>query len=335
MAKAHAGSIHGLRGLAAAGVVAYHTFAMGVKVGFWNVNPALMPWLDQIGTFFVCAFFGISGYLILLTLKRHGNAGRFVRNRIIRIYPLFFVLNTFFFIAGPLAGYEWMGELRNRPGEWMAHYVSNALFLPGVFPLPIAQKNAWSLSFELVFYIVAGLLFFGITGRKWILTALGGLLAAAALWWHALFWFFLIGVVVSHFKDQNALKKIPGGPFDLICLVVAFVLFRLHPSAALLPMLGFFGAIVAERGWVSTLLKGRAWQWLGTVSYSLYLIHSFALGGLRPLAGKLPPDIGRVAFAVLGPTVSVVAAYLAYRLIEVRLTDTLFKPKRKTEAAIS
>ncbi|RYG32175.1 acyltransferase [bacterium] len=180
MAKAHAGSIHGLRGLAAAGVVAYHTFAMGLKVSFWSVDPSLMPWFDQIGTFFVCAFFGISGYLILLTLKRHGNAGRFVRNRFIRIYPLFFVLNTFVFLLWPFAGYEWMKGLQHRPGEWAMHYVSNGLFLPGVFDLPIAQKSAWSLSFELVFYIVAGLLFFGLTGRKWPLTVVGGAMAIAA-----------------------------------------------------------------------------------------------------------------------------------------------------------
>ncbi|RYG32176.1 acyltransferase [bacterium] len=92
---------------------------------------------------------------------------------------------------------------------------------------------------------------------------------------------------------------------------------------------------MAEKGWLATMLTRQPWQWLGTISYSLYLVHTFALGALRPLAGKLPPDLGRIAFATLGPIAAVAVSYVAYRLIEVRLTDALFKPKPKTETVNS
>ncbi|CAN5426223.1 acyltransferase [soil metagenome] len=325
MTKAHAGAVHGLRGLAAGSVVAFHVYDMGRKVAFWSVSPSTAFWLEKIGTFAVCAFFGISGYLILLTLKRHGDAKRFVRNRFIRIYPLFFLLNLFLFIAGPLTGYDWMARLRHDPGAWALHFLSNSFFVPGVAHVPIAQENAWSLSFEAVFYVAAGFLFFGLSGRKWLLVLLGTAVTAAALWWHTLFWFFLVGVAVSAMRDRHWLLKLPTGPFDLICLALAFPLFCISPILALLPMIGFFAAVVDGRGWLGKLLIREPWQWLGTVSYSLYLVHPFAMDGCRRIALKLPLDIGRVFFVLAGPSLAIVLSYLTYRWIEVWLTDTLFK----------
>ena len=286
-------------------------------------------------------FFCISGYLIVSTLVKHGDVKRFAINRIARIYPLFLILHLIMFTAGPLAGYEWMGDLRHDPLAYAGHFLSNLFFLPGMVDLPIAQKNAWSLSYEAAFYIVAGICFTGI--HRWretsgrIIAVLGAACAAAALIYYPTTIFFAAGTLAWWLEKRGRLSWPNTGPLSLVCVLAGLVTFSQGQVwlTALL-VLPFFCDVVRQQGWVSRFFQLPPVVWLGMVSYSLYLTHPFILSPLQRIAMKLAPTLGNttayVLFLVSAGTLALVAAAVSYALIEVRLTRRLLPPRSSSAA---
>ena len=328
-------SIQGLRGAAALTVMLVHVHFMAAKGGLTRLIET--PWINFVGPYAVMLFFCISGYLIISTLAKHGDVGRFARNRVIRIYPVFILLHLVMFTAGPFINYEWMGQLRGDPLAWAGHFVSNLLFLPGLFDLPIAQKNAWSLSYEAAFYIIAAVAFAG--SQRWRsplgkgLVLLGIAAAAAVTVAESYFIFFGVGSLVWWLERRQRLKLPLPGLLGVIGCMAGFVLFyRGYDILAALCTLPFFASVALERGWAAAALRTRPLVWLGKVSYSLYLIHPFVLDPLRricvKLAGPLSLGTAHVLFVLAGITGAIIVAGLSYEFIEVRLTKRLIQRKK-------
>lgn len=328
-------AIQGLRGAAALTVMLVHVHFMALHGGLTKAAGA--PWIEDLGPYAVMLFFCISGYLITTTLSRHGDVRRFAVNRVARIYPVFGLLHLVMFTAGPFMNYEWMGGLRGDPLAWAGHFVSNLLFLPGVFELPIAQKNAWSLSYEAAFYLAAGLTFAGIQrGRSWracLLLGAGGVIAAVVAWWEVKVVFFAVGILVWWLQRRGLLKPPPlAGILGALGCAGGFWLYRhghylLSAAAALV----FFAGLAKGCGGLARVLSTPPLVWLGKVSYSLYLLHPFVLDALRRLCVKLTsqfPGVPPLAvFWGAGIIAALAASAACHELVEVRLTRFLF-PRR-------
>lgn len=330
----HNKSIQGLRGAAALVVVIYHLHYMSAKAGLTVAYTGAM--FANVGPYAVLLFFCISGYLISDTLSRHGDVRRFAFNRFARIYPLFLVLHLIMFTFGPLMNYEWMGALRYDVGCYLLHFTSNVLLLPGLVDLPLAQKNAWSLSYEAAFYLLAGTIFAG-TKRKGSATGLlmwvlGWLACVEACLLHSEFVFFAIGALVWWIEKRGWLCWPSLGPMSLIaCTTGLFCFGHDQVWAAALLVLPFFADVVRQSGWVSAILHTQTLNWMGKVSYSLYLVHPFVLDPLRRVCVQLADPLGthtmHTLFVFAGSGLALVAAALAYEWIEVRLTRRLlFRP---------
>jgi hypothetical protein len=145
--------IHGLRGFSTLAVFVYHVYGMGTLWNFWPAS------LDPVAPFFAAGkhgveiFFIISGYLITGSLIRHQSAAKFLVDRAIRLYPVFMTIQLIVFGLGPVIHYKWLSGI--SPSGWAVAFVENGLFLPGIFDLPLAQLNAWSLSYEAAFYLLS------------------------------------------------------------------------------------------------------------------------------------------------------------------------------------
>lgn len=307
----------------------FHTHNMGAERGYWNSLFPRFPVLIELGVYAVCVFFCISGFLILQTLPKNKTIGQFAINRVKRIYPVFFILNLIFFTAGPLLNYEWMAKMKQQPLQLFGHFISNSLFLPGIFKLPIAQKNAWSLSYEAAFYVLAAVCFFAYPKQKWI-TYLGLVLAGFTIYKHPNAVFFLIGIFWCYQYRNAVFTRWLVGPVGLIAYVLGMWAYHINPMLAIVPVMVLFGTIATEQGWLSRFLQLPVWQFLGAISYSLYLIHPFVLDPIRRILNKVgSPTVDAIVFMIVGPALAIWVSYLSYIYIEKKLTDRLFpKPAR-------
>lgn len=338
-------SIQGLRGFAALLVATYHVYAMSVKGGLIPEvrNPVLGPAIEHLGPFGVVLFFFISGYLIVQTLVKHADVRKFLVNRCARIYPVFLALTIPMFTLGPLAHYEWMGALRGHPVQYVKALVENVLFLPGMFDMPIAQKNAWSLSYEFAFYLIACGFYLAIRvspeykAKRIAAIAAMSALTVASIWMRNLAGFFLVGVAVYLAEPWWRARFSRGvrivGSLGPVWLLLAFALYGVSLIGCGLAGLLFFVSIVAETGAFARMLQAKPFLFLGRVSYSLYLIHPFVYEPVRMILAKAHHHIHSgpllvAIFYVVGLPLAVTAAGISYTLIEDRFTNKYLRPRR-------
>ena len=232
-----------------------------------------------------------------------------------------------------------MDGLRSSPAEYALQFFSNLLLLPGVLPLPLAQKNAWSLSYESAFYLISCLFFFAAARRAHgglrLLALLAALVASVGfLCCHPAAAYFLVGVGL--FLTGDALGRHPAARRVPDCAGLLFLAlaFLAHAQgwrlASLVLSAPFFFTVVNQAGWFARFLRTRPLLHLGAVSYSLYLVHPFVLyavrGMVRQLSPRLQSDaIAMTLFAVLGATAALAAANVVYRLVEVGFTNRFLR----------
>ena len=103
-----------------------------------------------------------------------------------------------------------------------------------------------------------------------------------------------------------------------------------------------FGLIVLstwlDRGLVSAILSRRAFQWLGDISYSVYLTHApisgtlwFFWSRIEPKLGVVPP-VTRSIWLVAYFAAVLISSTLTYRYIEVPARRGLMRRRRQRPA---
>lgn len=346
-------SVQGLRGIAALSVLMDHFYDMP-KGGVYDMPnpgflPPIWPWLQSVinvGGHGVELFFMISGFLIPASLVRHGSLPKFFFDRALRIMPVFIILHLALFSIGPLVGYKFFRGI--DLGGYFGIFIANLLFLQDALGLPIAQQNAWTLTYEWAFYIWFALTFCAI--RNWGRVAAVPLVLlglACVLHW-PITAFFGIGMLFS----ANGIRfAVPGGlgvAAGLTCAVAMFAsLMLFHPFVGLIPGFLLFGMVLARTSGISGLLSTPVLQYVGKISYSLYLVHPFVLfplqvAGLKLVALGIDRWILWAAFVGLGLVLSLIASAISYELIEVRLRrlidgrlrGLLFRPLGRMENSV-
>jgi peptidoglycan/LPS O-acetylase OafA/YrhL len=295
----------------------------------------------------VALFMVLSGFIF--TRICYGQAiiyPRFVLNRILRIYPLMFAL----FVVGCLVFPE-RADLKGLLGLiFIPASIGKAFgiwFVPEINPF---TSLFWTIVPEFQFYLVFPLLLGLLVSRG--VTSLGILIALAVVA-RALLWLngygardiayltffgridqFLLGmiaaVVYQGTRDRRSLI--------LLCPIA------LAAMSVLLYFYGLAGGLRVEAGWkviwpsvegfvwaafVIGYLKlaeglperlSRALAAIGTISFSIYLLHSFVISLVRRF-GHIPFGFGPVEDALLNAIVIVLPLTIAissvtYRLIE-------------------
>jgi peptidoglycan/LPS O-acetylase OafA/YrhL len=315
-------SLHGLRGFAVLMVFFFHVQRAAITGGFdypFDENGGLFRTLE-LGRLGVDLFFMISGYLIVSSLIRHRNVGEFLVARGKRIYPAFLVPHLLIFTVGPMIGYSWLGEVDSI--GWCVHFFSNLLMLPGVFPLPIAQLVAWSLSFEMAFYVLAAGFFMSTESRRptWLRALLltgCSIGSAAILWQHPRAWFLVVGVAI-YWTERYWPSWFTSRP-SVGLAALAGMLFIYDEAVWLAVPCGLlaFATLTRQTGWLAMLLQARSLQYLGDISYSFYLWHTLAMFPLKRLIARFDPSFaGLLAFTAASFIASLIVSHLSYRWIE-------------------
>lgn len=271
-----------LRGLAALAVVLFHyttrydqLFGRAVPLGF------SLPWGDHG----VDLFFVISGFVILMTLERATSSLDFIVGRCARLYPAFWVaVGLTFTIVTCATLPDWQVTPRDA--------LLNLSMLPSLLKAELVDGVYWSLQTELFFYVAmlalhqAGWLKrLPLTLFLWLLvaTAVQGALALGAdqsrfsglltklltLLSLDYLHLFAIGMVLYRMYQQQRVRW--SGALLIAACILWRGLFDPDTNGALIVLLVTAIMALALRG--QAWLRTRPLVFLGSISYSLYLLH--------------------------------------------------------------
>lgn len=325
----HLEGVQALRGIAALLVVLVHYGTAAVAKGFgWSG-------LDRIemGHAGVDIFFVVSGFIMEYTAGGNADRRGFLLRRALRILPLYWTLTLIAYALIVLAP----GFLARAAGP--DHFVLSMLLLPGLSPNGngwYVIGMAWSLSYELWFYIVfAALMPFSARIRLISLaTVFAGTIVLglvldpaspiARIACDAIAIEFLAGVAVA-MRYRGGLRwprslAIAIAVVSAVALIARFDAYAADgfPRLALwgLPAMGIVFAVVLGE-WHAAGSAGRILAWLGDRSYSLYLSHFFAIAAFGHLYARASVPLPAALCAVVCLGMALGLAEICYRTIEV------------------
>jgi peptidoglycan/LPS O-acetylase OafA/YrhL len=169
-----------LRGFAALCVVFDHaTYLVLIPVRNW-----VYQWFDP-GQYGVFVFFLVSGYIVPASLERKGSVRAFWISRAFRLYPLYLLA----LLASVIGSANGIGNIQGAQHHPLTTAASWLLMIPNILTGPNVPNVAWTLSYEMVFYLVLAALFSWRIHRPSGGYALGCAISAVALggilpmWW--------------------------------------------------------------------------------------------------------------------------------------------------------
>lgn len=306
-----------LRGIAALGVVFHHIPAVaGLSAAGFDANFGRM----------VDLFFVLSGFVIAASYGAKLSSGfsfsRFAWLRWGRVWPLHAAMLVVFALAmltlgllrpelrthGLMAG-------RNDPADLPIAF----LLLQGIVPSlgPTWNHPSWSVSVEMLLYLLAAAGWRLAGQRAWmawlslavaVLTfaALGGELSGAASNIGRGIAGFGLGLVLHRAYERSSPPPLSMAVATMLELAafaaVGAVLWgRGNLMAFDLAATALVALAALQRGLVSRLLVAAPFQWLGAMSYALYIVHVFVIGRVFDLLAVLQPRLGvMIADSVIG-----------------------------------
>lgn len=298
--------LDGLRGLLAVWVVCVHLLAsVGVSPKSFGFFAPLFGEHMRVQIFCI-----LSGFVIFLMQSRRPEAyAPFLAGRLRRIYPAYLLAFTLSVLTAGLAldaareapfqGARLIARVTLFEGGFARmpeHILAHLTLLHGLIPedwLPSAAYaflgQAWNVSTEAQFYLVAPLLFLGLaTGPVWRRGAVA--VSCLLLWVLLRNWpnpadlaqyapYFLLGILSFLLWRQDWSDRRRLNPLLVSGLAGAIFLLADMSAGIWIFVLGWLvlkrdqGRGQVAIGW----LAFPPFQWLGGLSYSLYLLHMIPL----------------------------------------------------------
>lgn len=334
--------VESLRALAALAVAIAHGWGLGH--GYVNTQETYLARVVFGGGFGVFLFFALSGYLLFWPFARRSfgggapiDLGRYARNRVVRILPLYYVVVVVLLLLQEDGG---SGE------QWWRFLLLAENF--SLDTVGTVDGALWSLVVEVHFYVLLPLLAWVVAklargsrlGAAAVLLVLGGVSLALrlhyvqgpvdddALWRYNLpstFFFFVPGMLLALLKLELEERRPRwlDGPFAsstawLLASVAVWLWvfddYGRSPWTTLASFLAVGACVLPLReGAGRRALDWRPLAAIGVVSYSLYVWHSRVQVHVSGIDGF--PD-GTLAIMLITVPLSVAVAFASYRLVE-------------------
>lgn len=328
--------VDALRGFAALIVVIFHVYAKNLLPMTGYRFPEPLHSVFANGRLGVEVFFVISGFVIAQSIRNQHITprfvGRFALRRSIRLDPPYWATIAAMIVLTLISNHA--QHERSLPIPSVSSVIAHVFYLQGFFGYEHIVGVFWTLCYEIQFYLglvtIVGLWRWSmsrapIVASRWVwfvpvlalsfasITGYVPITKAAALYaWP----YFFLGVVVNWTHH----REVSSWCFPAVLVATALIA-RVEPLpvavAAATSVLIF---AVSRAGRLGSLSLGPAVQYLGRISYSLYLVHMLVgtplvRFGIRHF-GK---HIGAPqAFVLLlaGVAVSIAAAHVMYVLVE-------------------
>jgi peptidoglycan/LPS O-acetylase OafA/YrhL len=161
-----------LRGVAALAVVFDHISYYALQ----HVRSLIYQWFDP-GNYGVFVFFLISGYIVPASLERKGSVRTFWVSRLFRLYPLY-LLAVGVAVAFYLTN---VGSARGEDAHPQGSFLAQLLMMSNVLSGQNLPNVVWSLSYEMIFYLLLTALFIARVHKRSSWYALAFAVAAVVL----------------------------------------------------------------------------------------------------------------------------------------------------------
>lgn len=332
---------HGLRGIAAMMVFWGHLLG-GTARHIYADDPAYGRSVEamwHLGTAGVVLFFVISGFVIWPSVTRY-SPGQFALRRFLRLYPLFFVLSLLFILLNLFTNSY--PHLNDR-GTIIAGLTFTNLFT-GTEQL---TPNAWSLSFEVIFYaLTCAVVYFAIHRPHVAGLVLASIVSLIFLALYPIAAFFAGGIAVRLLHDRGIS---PPVWIARVLEVLALLCFGLYASMSwfayapadfanpiavmiLLSCIIYFHLAVPETSLTSLCLRSSNMLYVGTVSYSLYLVHPYTYYLCRLIfdrAGWFTHDqfLSMLLFFAVTTPITLAATHFIHKTVEMMPYRWVFRQK--------
>ncbi|CAI9386594.1 hypothetical protein MICABA_00477 [Microbacterium sp. T2.11-28] len=306
----------------------------------------------------VLVFFVLSGLVVVLPVFRPGFSWMgFLSARIVRLYgPVIaaLALSALLIVLVPrdrstMPPGSWMAETHADTVTWQA-FLSQASLVPRQYSL---NNPLWSLHWELLYSILLPFATaLALLVRRWALTAvivccvlslIGRVFEQSELLYFPI---FLMGTIMAaRMPDLLAWVERPRARWfmpafataSVLMLIASWLARPIAPSGSELSHVlwalaapGAAGIVVVSLAWAPAIrfFSTRVLQWLGKISFSLYLVHvpvlatlAFALGSDQwPLVG------------LIGIPLSFLVAWVFYQAVEARIHQAARRVHRAVAA---
>jgi peptidoglycan/LPS O-acetylase OafA/YrhL len=355
-------SLDGLRGIAALVVLLHHWLLVARP---WLEDTVVWAWISQspaklitAGNEAVLVFFVLSGLVVVLPVFRPGFSWMgFLSARIVRLYgPVIaaLVLSVLLILLVPrdpstMPAGSWMADTHAVTVSW-AEFFTQASLVPRQYPL---NNPLWSLHWELVYSILLPLATaLALLVRRWALTAvlvccglslLGRIFEQSELLYFPI---FIMGTIMAtRMPDMLAWVERPRPRWfmplfaagSVLLLIASWLARPIAPSGSewntvlwALAAPGAAGLVVVSLAWAPAVrfLETGVMQWLGKISFSLYLIHVPILATLAYAVGSQNWQL----VGIVGIPLSILAAWAFYQLVEARIHQAARRVHRAVTA---
>ena len=284
----HFAALDGMRGVLALGVVLLH-------LGFNSFAQRAFGWPGVVFELAVDVFFILSGFVLAHALRRGSAIAPFAVRRCFRLLPVYYVT----MLAAAVA--------RGSPvpfADWLV-----AAPLVGRSPV---NFPAWSITWEL--YLPLAVVLVRLSPPRWavrpLLAILLVALAVTDIWvaggstlygWRAGF-----GLAAGALLYRARLKV--SGPVEawFALLVLGMAAGQILPLLAAIVPFAAAAAILAGRDGKS-LFETAPFQWLGAISYTLYMVHIPVLAAAAALVGARIDANAGAKLAILAASIAAAA----------------------------
>jgi peptidoglycan/LPS O-acetylase OafA/YrhL len=275
-----------------------------LAVFFAHAGGALFPGFNDIafslfdlGNFGVVLFFLCSGYIIPVSLERQGSLRIFWARRFFRLFPLYWLSITLVLINGYTM--DWRGFPASFFANPLGYLAANTTMLQTLFGYPHMIGLAWTLMFEILFYIIVSAQFLVGLIKHTVPIAIGMMLSALLVEGivpliggvqlpNGILSFFgtmCMGTLLYRYANGEISRSTLNRMLALALVMETITLvgdlrldgqFWLHWLTARLAAYSVFIAVHAARRRV----VNPALCYVGLISYSIYLMHAFVIESL-------------------------------------------------------